>query len=124
MPFLQCRAKIKKLQKESAKYLTIKANLLKRAGRTDEAIVTVKQLSLVSNNKAEHVLLLADLYYENSETEKAIAVLRKASFENQEDKTLKLKLATFYQYLKNYNDTRRLLWSLVESTEDITEKIS
>jgi predicted Zn-dependent protease len=115
---------IKLSPKDSAKYLSLKTNLLRYAGKANEAIIIAKQLVLTTNNKAENILLLADLYQEIFEIDNGIDLLRKASFENPEEKSIKLKLTEFYQYTQNFKDTRRLLWSLIESTEDITEKVS
>ena len=115
---------IKNTPKETAKYLLLKTNILRRADKLEEAISAAKQLTVANNNKSDHTILLAELYQQNGESEKGVAVLRKASYENPDDKTIKTKLSDLYLSALNYNDSRRILWSLIEGTEDITEKIS
>lgn len=115
---------IKNSSKESAKYLLLKTNLLRRSDKLEEAIQIAKQLAIATKNKSDNVILLAELYQQKGELEQGISVLRKATYENPEDKTLKLKLSDHYLQEQNYNDARRIIWSLLESTEDIAEKIS
>lgn len=115
---------VQKSPKDNIKYLLLKTNLQRRAGNTDEAIASAKQLLVATNNKVEHVIILTELYQMKGEYEEAIKVLRKASFENPDEKSLKLKLADSYMDSQNFNDARRILWSMLEATDDITEKIS
>lgn len=110
--------------KESAKYLLLKTNLLRRCEKFDQAIETAKQLLVATNNKTEHVILIAELYQLKGEAENAIAILRKGSFENPDEKSIKLKLSDYYLQAQNINDSKRILWSLIENTEELSEKIS
>lgn len=115
---------IKKSPKENARYLLLKTNLLRRAKRIEEAIEAGKLLVIATNNKVENVIMLADLYSQNDESAKALELLRKSSFANPESKELKLELSEHYLYAQNYKDSRRIIWSLIESTEDVSDKIN
>ncbi len=81
--------------------LLLKVNLQKRLIKIDDTIASAKQLVVATKNKAKHVIVLADLYQPKGDIKGAIAVLKKASFENEEEKEIKVKLVDSYMHISN-----------------------